>query len=148
MRADMAKVLCERPRGGLRRRRRGYQGPIEDAPNFESTRRRRDGTKHLNEHLGPLRRWLLAQVGRRWDDVYSELRARISPRNAVQMHIWQHAADYVERQVVLRGQIPHHPTRVRYRDGTTRLDARRCPVYVCPRTGMLRATPVEPRKRR
>ncbi|MCA9709581.1 MAG: hypothetical protein KDK70_27330, partial [Myxococcales bacterium] len=85
----MDKVLCERPRGGVRRARRSrYRGPLEEAPRFEPTSRRRGGSKWLGEHLGPLRRWLRAQAGRPWDAVYAELRANISPANAVQMHIW------------------------------------------------------------
>ena len=31
------------------------------------------GTKNLNEHLGPLRRYLDSQVGRPWDKVFSEI---------------------------------------------------------------------------
>lgn len=145
----MDKVLCERPRGGARLPRRSrHRGPIEDAPRFESTSRNRGGTKRLSEHLGPLRRWLLRQTGRPWDDVYGELRSRISPRNAVQLHIWQHAQEYVARHVVLVDGWPHDPIFVRYGRPTTRLHSRRHPVYVCPKTGILRRTPVTPRKRK
>ncbi|MCA9656082.1 MAG: hypothetical protein H6712_24110 [Myxococcales bacterium] len=150
MRRDMDKVLCERPRWGMRtKRRRRYRGPLEDAPRFESSSRHRGGTKALNEHLGPLRRWLRQQAGRPWDAVYGELRANISPRNAVQMHIWQHAEHYVARHVMMIDGKPHH----RPGAGWAYLRAepvssRRCPVYVCPRTGILRRTPVTPRKRK
>lgn len=150
MRRDMDKVLCERPRGGMRTKRRArYRGPLEDAPRFESTSRRRGGTKWLGEHLGPLRRWLGSQVGRPWDAVYGELRSRISPRNAVQMHIWQHAEHYVARYVVMIDGKPHHApgTGSAYR-GPTLVSSYRCPFYVCPTTGILRRTPVVPRRRR
>lgn len=151
MRADMDKVLCERPRGGARfrrRRHRRWRGPLEEAPRFESTSRNRGGSKWLNEHLGPLRRWLLAQAGRRWDAVYSDLRANISTRNAVQLHIWQHAEHYVARHVELVGGKPHHlPGHGPAWLGMV-VCARRCPVYVCPKTGLLRRTPVTPRKRK
>lgn len=150
MRDDMAKVLCERPRAGARWKRRSlYRGPLEDAPKFESTSRRRGGSKWLNEHLGPLRRWLLAQAGRPWDAVYSELRSQISVRSAVQMHIWQHAEEYVARHVEMIDGVPHHVPSERWFgvvDG--RVLNRRCPVYVCPRTGILRRTPITKRKRR
>jgi hypothetical protein len=92
-----------------------------------------------------LRRWLLAQTGRPWAAVYSELRANISPKNAVQMHIWQHAQWYVARHVEMIGRKPHHRGH-EIHWGAVR--ARACPVYVCPKTGILRRTPVTPRKRK
>ncbi|MCH9688739.1 MAG: hypothetical protein K0V04_45325 [Deltaproteobacteria bacterium] len=146
MRSDMAKVLCERPRCGARFKRRSlYRGPLEDAPRFESSSRNRGGSKFLNEHLGPLRRWLLSQVGRPWDAVYSELRSRVSPRNAVQLHIWQHAQEYVARPVRREDGVLHRQSTW---GGFEVLSSRRCPVYVCPKTGILRKTPVTPRKRK
>src|SRR5262245_8889655 len=72
MRDDMAKVIVERPRkkgcsskkpkGYLRRLRSyGEDGP----PSREGIKARWQGrTKYLNEHLGPLRRYLDRQVGR------------------------------------------------------------------------------------
>jgi hypothetical protein len=149
MRDDMHKVLCEHPRGGWRGKRRGrYRGPIEDAPRREPTSRHRGGTKWLSENLGPLRRWLLAQAGRPWDVVHGELRARIDPDNAVQLHIWQHAQDYVAQRVELVGGKPCHVVGDwAHRPGTP-VNARRSPVYVCPATGILKRTPVMPRKRR
>lgn len=149
MRRDMDKVLCERPRCGARFKRRSrYRGPLEDAPHYESSSRRRGGNKHLNEHLGPLRRWLLSNVGRPWDKIYSELRANISPRNAVQMHIWQHAEQYVARHVVMQGRTPMHRPGQWWSVGGNPVDARRCPVYVCPKTGLLRRTPTRAKEKR
>jgi hypothetical protein len=34
-------------------------------------------------------------VGQSWDDVYSEIRTRLAPRNPIDMHIWQHVFDFV-----------------------------------------------------
>jgi hypothetical protein len=50
------------------------------------------GGKELNEYLPPLYRYLNDQVGRRWDDVYSEIRKTIVGKNpnAVKSHILQH----------------------------------------------------------
>jgi hypothetical protein len=150
MRSDMHKVLCEHPRGGWRVERRSrFRGPLEDSPRREPTSRHRGGTKWLGEHLGPLKRWLLAQTGRPWDDVHGELRARISPNNAVQLHIWQHAQHYVAERVELVDGRPCHAIRPYWSVGPgSQVDSRRCPVYVCPTTGILRATPVTPRERR
>jgi hypothetical protein len=96
----------------------------------------------LGEHLGPLRRWLRRQVGRPWNDVYSELRANISPDNAVQMHIWLHAEQMVGVDVEVCGDEVRN--RGHFREV---LHARWSPVYVCPKTGVLKATPMKPRKR-
>ncbi len=149
MRRDMDKVLCERPRQGARFKRRSrYRGPLEDAPAYESTSRHRGGSKYLNEHLGPLRRWLLSNVGRPWDKVYSELRASISPRNAVQMHIWQHAERYVARHVQMQGRVPLYGPGQWWDFTGCRIDPRNCPVYVCPKTGLLRRTPPRPRRKK
>lgn len=150
MRPDMAKVLCEHPRGGWRGKRRSrWRGALEDAPRREPISRHRGGTKWLSENLGPLRRWLLAQVGRPWNLVYSELRARIDPGSAVQLHIWQHAQEYVARDVEVRRGRPYHAvgSEPSLRLGGV-VNARRSPVYVCPSTKILRRTPPTPRKRK
>jgi hypothetical protein len=146
----MHKVLCEHPRGGWRGKRRSrHRGAMEDAPSREPTSRNRGGTKWLGENLGPLRRWLLAQTGRPWDAVYGELRARIHPGNAVQLHIWQHAQHYVARRVEIVNGTPYHANDDPWSFGSgSPVSARRSPVYVCPTTGILRATPVTPRKRK
>ncbi len=146
----MAKVLCEHPRGGWRGKRRSrWRGPLQDAPLREPISRHRGGTKWLSENLGPLRRWLLSQVDRPWSAVYGELRARIDPGNAVQLHIWEHAREYVARHVQIISGKPHHAygTEYSYVLGTP-VSARRSPVYVCPSTGILRRTPATPRKRK
>lgn len=150
MRHDMDKVLCEHPRGGRNGKRRSrYRGPLEDAPHREPISRNRGGTKFLSENLGPLRRWLLAQVGRPWDAVYGELRAHIHPGNAVQLHIWQHAQHYVARQVeIVDGELYHWCDTPWAFRGQVLVNARYSPVYVCPCTGILRPTPVTPRKRK
>ena len=150
MRHDMHKVLCEHPRSGWRIKRRSrYRGSLEDAPRREPISRHRGGTKSLAENLGPLRRWLLAQAGRPWDAVHAELRARINPGNAVQLHIWQHAQHYVARHVELvDGKLFHLADgRTAYWPETP-VNARRSPVYVCPATGIVRRTPVTARKRK
>lgn len=120
MRRDMHEVLIERPRGGWRgdRRVKAWDPAIhehEDIPKRESTSRHRGGTKHLSDLLGPLRRFLERSVGRRWDDVYSELRQGLSPKSALHMHILDHARFMVN------------------------LDGGRWGRFeICPRTGVLR----------
>ena len=147
MREDMDKVLVERPRLGLRiskmkGHRRDWRKDPEQAVKRVSVRRGRQ-TKHFNEHLGPLRRFLQRCVGRPWDKVYSELRARVNPKNAVQLHILQHVDDYVVTRAERRGKDVYDlagfgPRRPLYRGPRERF-------YVDPRTGILRLLPDPPR---
>lgn len=155
MRTDMAKVIVERPRVGSRARgeakgyRRSLQRIAEDElPVREGMKRlSRGGTKYLNEHLGPLRRYLDSQVGRPWNKVFSEICARIDRDSAVQDHVRDHVADYVTVHVILIDGIPcdgeggwlyGEPLHRRYWK----------PWYVCPRSGLLRRVATPSRKRR
>ncbi|MBP6748541.1 MAG: hypothetical protein KA144_02785 [Xanthomonadaceae bacterium] len=100
MRADMYKVIVERPRrsGGMRGE---DSAPIDldDSPRQEGLRRRHRCRKDLNENLAPLRRYLASQVGRPWDKVFSDICAGIDRRNTVQRHIHQHLEDFVAIRV-------------------------------------------------
>lgn len=48
-----------------------------------------------SDNLEPLERWLAAQVGRPWDDVYAELGKIANPDSMHGVHIRQHLWDYV-----------------------------------------------------
>lgn len=75
MREDMAKVIVERPRRRGDAARKGRRQDWDQMPSHEGMRRPHilsGDPKELNEHLGPLRRYLERQVGRPWDKVYSE----------------------------------------------------------------------------
>ncbi len=144
MRGDMSKVIVERPRWGSRiRTERPQLRSPEEAPRCESMGgRSRRRTKQLNENLAPLWRFIRSRVGRPWDEVYSEIRARLSPSNAVQMHVLQHVRQMVEEHVVLVDGRPHGSAAWggRYRPIT---GSRRWPaLYVCPLTGRLAAPPI------
>jgi hypothetical protein len=97
MRADMSRVIVERPRrGGIDRRGRAL--PLEDLPQREGMRRRHQiagAPKELNENLAPLRRYLERQVGRPWDKVYAEIAAHLRADNTVQQHVRDHLHDFV-----------------------------------------------------
>jgi hypothetical protein len=99
MREDMFKVIVERPRLGGGNRRKGRSRPFEDLPSKIGMRRfheERSEHKWLNENLAPLRRYLEQQVGRPWNQVYSEICARLSVRHVVQQHVREHLTDFVE----------------------------------------------------
>jgi hypothetical protein len=141
VRADMAKVIVERPRlgGGLRRpkgiRKRERLAMADLIATREGIRRPWRGgyRKMLNEHLGPLRRYLQSQVGRPWDKVHSEISQHLRLDSAVQSHVLDHLDDYVEKHVMFRDGVMS--TGSGYGTGRP-LTA---PFYVCPRTGLLRA---------
>lgn len=65
---------------------------FEVPSNLEGMRPRGRGTdrKEFNENLMPLWRYLRSQVGRHWDDVYSDIREPLSTKNTIHMHVVQH----------------------------------------------------------
>jgi hypothetical protein len=106
MREDMFKVIVERPRHGRgwskgSRRRLAGDG---DLPVKIGVKRyvtlTKIRSKSLNENLQPLKRYLGQQLGRPWNDVYSEISATLSPGHIVKAHVRQHLDDYVARNVM------------------------------------------------
>jgi hypothetical protein len=110
----MAKVVVERPRtggdGGRSIPIKGYKKRISrdlDGVKQESMKKPYGyNTKNLNEHLGPLRRFLRSRVGRPWDSVYSEICEHIRITSAVQSHVRDHVDMDVEKNVVMVGREP------------------------------------------
>jgi hypothetical protein len=153
MRHDMAKVIVERPRRGSRvrgtpkgLRRRQQKLTADNLPRREGIRRRSGHTKEFNEHLGPLWRYLLSNVGHPWDKVFSEICAHINRNSAVQDHVRDHVWDFVEKDVILVAGVPCHGTG--YWTGRP-LDngwGRRRQLYVCPKTGLLKQVKPRPKQ--
>lgn len=112
MRNDMHKVVTERPRvfGGCDRkklfdranspREREYirHIKVDMRPAKESmTIRHRYwwGGKVLRDHIRPLERYLKSQVGRKWNDVWSDI-CKVLKGNGLQAsHIKDHVKSYV-----------------------------------------------------
>lgn len=138
MRPDIAKIIVERPRRPSRdpRGRDGRQfRDCSDAPFLPMKAGYRD-LKSLNENLRPLARYLARQVGRPWNAVHREVRAVIDGRSAVQHHVLEHLPHYVAMHTrVEGGQLIDV--------GAPILGMRRVwqPLYVHPRTGLLRRNP-------
>lgn len=65
------------------------------------------GSKMLGENLAPLRRFLERRVGRAWNDVRSEIAARLDGGNAVQRHVLVHLVELVEEHVMHVKGHPH-----------------------------------------
>lgn len=118
MRPDMKNVLIERPRAGWRRElksndsidervllrdaRAAMHDPeaLDDLNTFSfhgTGRHRQFGweAKKFTDLLGPLKRYMLAQVGRRWDDVYSEVAATMDRRSMQGNHVFEHLFDFI-----------------------------------------------------
>lgn len=154
MRADMAKVIVERPRkkGCAWHKPKGYQRRLrrygEDGPPVrEGIKACWQGrTKYLNEHLSPLRRFLESCVGRPWDQVFAEICANISRSNAVQDHVRDHVKDFVTTNVILIDGVPCS-TEGRVYGWPLAVTFPRRRLYVCPRTGLLRRLELPSRKR-
>lgn len=149
MRSDMAKVLVERPRyaSGAPSRKKGYRRsqqrtPQDELPKNESMLGRWHGMgKSLNEHLGPLRRFLRSRVGRPWNVVHQELCEHVSFENSVQKHILTHVFDFVARNVesidgrLHRRSLWGHSWPLRPGE-----------MYICPETRILKIAPRVPQK--
>lgn len=158
MRRDMPKVLVERPRWGWSR-------PFGDrVAEFErGTRDRHDPdvlasrmpmgfgrTRGLNENLAPLCRFLGRRVGRPWDAVYAELRATLTPRSAVDMHVLQHLYDFVlftRKEGDAIWLYRHEGGAVGPLAGFRASERRLGRFYVCFQTGRLRRLPDTARPR-
>ncbi len=145
MRSDMAKVIVERPRYGSRRRgkAKGYR-KYRQLKNADVLAKResikfphRGELKSLNEHLGPLRRYLLKQVGRPWNKVFAEICEHLSRDSAVQDHVRDHVGDFVATNVVVINDVLHEvtqwkmpiPLQCRWHFQL---------LFVCPHTGILK----------
>jgi hypothetical protein len=160
MRADMGKVLVERPRLGRRRAAtwpgKGYRKQLrkyfqagDSPPQCEGMKKSYNwyGTKHFNEHLGPLRRFLNSNVGRPWDKVYSEICQHVDRGNVVQKHILTHLFDYVVTNVILiDGEPCQGEAYARQYGQPLRTTGRWYQWYVCPKSGLLRKSKYVPRE--
>jgi hypothetical protein len=144
MREDMSKVVIERPRGGhrlpsyktrLRIRHYDPEKEYDDTPKRVSGSRskyiRAGAIKYFSDLLGPLRRFLRKNVGRQWDQVYSEMKAQLDDRKVTGRHVFEH----VEMEVETHPLIGDDGELYRLRFG-----GEIAPIYglyVDPRTGLL-----------
>jgi hypothetical protein len=160
MRADMGKVLVERPRlrthSGYSGVGKGYAKQVQKCLDSGDPPPRREGMKtrygkfrkFFNENLAPLRRFLDSNVGRPWDKVYAEICQHVDRGNVVQKHVLTHLFDYVVTNVILiDGQPCRGEGGWRYGDSLRTSDRYHC-WYVCPKSGLLRRSRHMPRVRK
>lgn len=159
MRKDMKHKIVERPRlGGLgkdaikKMRRQGKS--IDEESDFETHASMRKlhvsnfSDKNLNENLNPLFRYLNKQAGRKWDEVYSEIREQINTNSATDLHILQHIDDIVFIDVIMVNGEPRSKTGNRFDNELhPRLRVRKRgsyqPMYVHPESGTLEFVPYD-----
>ena len=142
----MHKVVIERPRWNPGRGKHGRHANLPDEllPKFEGMKRPHACRKGLTDLLGPLKRWLQSQVGRPWNDVYSEACAVIKPDSIIRAHIKTHLLQFVERHTYMHnGTVCILDTGYLGR-GIIALTERRygfSRFFVHPETGLLRPIP-------
>lgn len=106
MRSDMGKVVTEAPRHGsdlpskkYRKsiRWEGFDAEYEEPYYHSASARRQYGFHHreFSDVLGPLRRFINSCVGKRWDDIYSELSQKLSRNPTGRDHILTHVRFWV-----------------------------------------------------
>lgn len=104
MRADMFKVIVERPRWGAGHARSAKLKRTRDQDIKQIGLKRHaltdaPYTKHLNENLAPLKRFLRSRLGRPWDNVFSEICAGLDTASTVKQHVRLHIEDYVVTRI-------------------------------------------------
>lgn len=144
MRDDMKKVVTERPRSGIRfKTPKGYNRQMdrygEDSPKREKIRlkwRQVGYNKEFTDVIGPLYRFLLKQVGRPWDKVYSEITQKLPKGTVTNDHIYTHVFQFVERDVeIVDGECCHKGHTIHGRP--IRSSGTYVQMFVHPTTGIL-----------
>jgi hypothetical protein len=146
MRKDMAKVVTEAPRRGHANRSTKWgrrltkdEYALDDhgATRAPVSRHRQYGwnAKEFSDSLGPLRGYLRKQVGRPWENVWSEVATTLDRRSLTGRHIFDHIRSEVELDAWLGndGRVYH-----KRRWGTV---APVSELYVHPVTRLLARTP-------
>jgi hypothetical protein len=147
----MHKVVTERPRWNPGPGKKGRRANLPDEllPKFEGIKRPHVQRKGFTDLLGPLRRWLHAQVGRPWNDVHSEACAVIKPDSVIRAHVKTHLLQFVERHTFMHaGRVCVLETGY-YGRGIVPVDGRRYGwnlFFVHPESGLLCAIPQRSRK--
>lgn len=141
MRADMFKVIVERPRSGAGHAPSPKLKRTPD-PHIQFIGLKRHASiatrysKYLNENLAPLARFLRSRRGRPWDEVFSEICATLDTGSTVKMHVRSHIEDYVLARISVgrRGEWMHEGEVL---EGEDRWRRRRA-FFVDPRDGILK----------
>ena len=94
-------------------------------------------TKGLSDYLSPLRRYLRSQVGKPWNEVYSQLCQKLDTSTMTGQHVLDHLWHYVERHAELIDGIPYHRSCGHYWRSCRLSQHYGDQFYVHPETGIL-----------
>lgn len=141
MRTDMHDVL----KVGRTRAKCRFKGTevydIEDAPVRESMRPQMGWKRHNWGRINPLRGYLAKQVGRPWNEVYSEICGTSGDvRNRIKFDLRQKLDNLVETNVIMVDGKPIDPS--------GRFSSLWSPFWVHPDTGVLMKSPERTRRNR
>jgi len=141
LRDDMTKIFHEPGRngGGGNRNGKRHQRAIADGVTFEPMRRDRDRARH--SAYAPLRQYLIKQVGRPWNEVFSDISHNTRSKSLTAQEVREAMVGMVETTVQLIDGQPHDE---RGRPITSNFWS---PVWVHPETGILLRAPQQPRRR-
>jgi len=146
MRKDMQNLLVDagsRGKGTYPRGNRKYlqRTPVDELPSKEGIRaiwHRAQSEADLADYTNPLYRFLLAQAGRPWNDIWSEICEHNCLSHTMQRHVRTHVWDVVEKDIFLLDGVPYY--RSTWGGSFLPLFARwyGCALYICPETGILK----------
>jgi len=122
MRSDMKEVIIETGRHGgfekgeVKLFQQESRNDFENSPSHVSMHPKHRGfdRKSQGDKLSPLYRFLDGQVGRKWDDVYSEICRVNDKRSMIGAHLLGHLAYYVHAEGL--GAVRHQTTPDFFRD--------------------------------
>jgi len=141
MRADMFKVIVERPRWGAShasspKLKRTKDFAIKHIGHKRHASENTPYRKSLNENLAPLVRFLRSRLGQPWDNVFSEICKCLDTGSTVKMHVRSHLEDFVLIRISIgrNGEWMHEGTVL----GAQRFRFRRPIFFVDPIDGILK----------
>lgn len=142
MRDDMTKIFHEPGRNGGGQSGRGSKRTrraIADGVTFEPMRRHHD--RERSSSYAPLRHYLITQVGRPWNEVFSDISHCTRSNGLSAQEVREALTDMVEKTVQLIDGAPHDI------EGRPIIARGWSPVWVHPETGILMRSPQQPRRR-
>ena len=110
---------------------------FEDLPTHESMKESHTDRRATNFNLGPLERWLFKQVGRPWDDVFSEASKNFKKKSINKLYaktVSKLLDWFVVRDVEMVGGIPFERN---WLNGVHEVGAFKEELYVHPTTKIL-----------
>lgn len=151
----MGKVITERERRGssdpcMKYRKsiawKGFDADYHEPKRAKVSANGQYGWNHreFTDVLGPIYRWLRAQVNRPWNNVYQEMCEVLDKRKLTHKHVFDHVKNYVQSELVYKGKDGQFYVRGRFswKDTDPPVDG----LFVDPRTGILRKQKPRPEK--